>query len=508
MLFSNDPPVKAGLPWYQTVVALICVLILVANGVSLFHNLSSLKGANSVQSQTAKVADQVQYLNVLVMDAESSLRGYFLSGSEVYLGPLRTASGEIDAQFAELNALLADSPSQRKNLAQLRSLVTRKLDNMNQSLDVYRKGGLTDIVAIAASSDERTLQDEIRLQVVIMVQEQNELLAARRATFYQEYRYAVMAGIGINAIAILVLTLFYRLIRRAFHGRQVVARALQNANDNLESMVAVRTGQLSVLSRHLISVSETEKARLARELHDEMGANLTAINIDISAVAERLREREPELSGMLDRARANLLNTVEMKRRIVEDLRPSMLDNLGLSMALQSYCGDFARVTGLECDAMIEGDIDAAGPMQSIAVFRIVQESLNNIAKYAQASHVTVHLAREGALLELEITDDGVGFDADALARPKSHGLLGMRERALLLGGTLTIRCGINGRGTCVEARIPLGEDCPDEKKGQLELLSPLTSSAPHPSADDHIPSLPPCSTRPHTLPDLDGQLR
>jgi signal transduction histidine kinase len=507
MFFTTDPPVNANLPWYQTVVALICVLILIANGVSLFQNLGALKGANAVQGQTAKVADQVQYLNVLVMDAESSLRGYFLSGSEVYLGPLRTASAEIDAQFAELSTLLADSPSQRKNLTQLRSLVTRKLVNMNQALDVYRKGGLRDIVAISADSDGRALQDEIRLQVVIMVQEQNELLAARRAGFYKEYQYAVLAGIGINAMAILVLALFYRLIRRGFYARVATQRALQNANENLESMVALRTEQLSVLSRHLISVSEKEKARLARELHDELGANLTAINIDINSVADKLRGAAPELADMLDRARGTLLNTVELKRRIVEDLRPSMLDNLGLATALQSYCGEFGRVTGLDCEALIEGDIDCAGPMQAIAVFRIVQESLNNIAKYAQATQVTVHLAREGDALALEVQDDGVGIAAEELARPKSHGLLGMRERALLLGGSLTIKRGMNGRGTCIEALIPLGEPDDEQKKGQPQ-PPPSAPSAPHPSAGDHIPSSPPCSTLPHTLPDLDGQLR
>ncbi len=506
MYFTTETPVKAGLPWYQTVVGLICVLILVANGVSLFLNLGSLKSANAVQGQAAKVTDQVQYLNVLIMDAESSLRGYFLSGSEVYLGPLRTASSEIDAQFAGLNTLLADSPSQRKNLTQLRALVTRKLDNMNQSLEVYRKGGLTDIVAIASVNDDKTLLDEIRLQVVIMVQEQNELLAVRRAGFYKEYYNAVMFGIGINAVAILVLMLFYRLIRRGFFARVATQRALQNANENLESMVALRTEQLSVLSRHLISVSEKEKARLARELHDELGANLTSINIDINAVADRVRGTAPELAGMLDRARGTLLNTVELKRRIVEDLRPSMLDNLGLSTALQSYCGDFGRVTGLDCEALIDGDIDAAGPMQSIAVFRIVQESLNNIAKYAEASQVTVHVAREGEQLALEILDDGVGIDAAELARPTSHGLLGMRERAVLLGGSLTIKRGINNRGTCIEAFIPLSDEAEDEKKGQLEKLPQLPLNAPHPSADGHIPSSPPCSTRPHTLPDLDGR--
>ncbi len=308
-----------------------------------------------------------------------------------------------------------------------------------------------------------------------------------------------MLGIGINAMAILVLGLFYRLIRRGFYVRVATQRALQNANENLESMVALRTEQLSVLSRHLISVSEEEKARLARELHDELGANLTAINMDMNAVADQLRSNAPALAAMLDRARTRLVDTVELKRRIVENLRPSMLDNLGLASALHNYCDEYARVTGLDCEVLIDGEVDAAGPMQSIAVFRIVQESLNNIAKYAQARHVIVHLCREGAHLSLEVVDDGVGIAADAVSKPKSHGLLGMRERALLLGGSLQVKRGVGGNGTCVEARIPV--------LVQVAVVPATPAfSVPRPSADDHIPSSPPYSTLPHTPQDLVGR--
>ena len=515
MNFTTESADRSGLPFYKTIVCLTCVLILVINGVSLFHNLGSLKGANAVQSQTALVSDKMQYLNVLVMDAESSLRGYFLSGADVYLGPLRTATSEIDVQFRELDTLLADNPSQRRNLAQLRTLVHRKLDNMNQTLEVYRKGGLEDVVKIAAFSDDKSTLDEIRLQVVIMVHEQNELLTARSAAFYREYQNAVMLGIGINAMAILVLIVFYRLIRSTFFARVATQRALENANENLESMVALRTEQLSVLSRHLISVSEEEKAKLSRELHDELGANLTAINIHLNAVADRLRHEQPTLAETLDRARATLVDTVELKRRIVENLRPSLLDNLGLAAALQSYCQEYSTVTGIDCEALIDSAVDEAGPMQAIAVFRIVQEALNNVAKYAHARTVIVHLSREQAGLSLEVTDDGIGIDLDAANKPKSHGLLGMRERALLLGGALRVRRGVNDVGTCVEAYIPMTAPegtarLPDQQQiRQLggELLEPL-SGLPRPSADGHTPSLPPCSTHPHIPQDLDGQLQ
>jgi signal transduction histidine kinase len=456
MHFSTDPlPKRArSLPLYKTLLCFAVVAILLVNGFSLLRNLDGMKAANSLQDQTAKVTDELQHLNLLVTDAESGLRGYFLSNSPSYLGAVQNAPARIDTQLRKLSELLAGQPSQQKNLAQLRLLVENQLRMMNQALTIYRDGGLKEILTITGAPGEGDT-DEIRLQVVIMLSEQNELLNARSAAFYDEYRHAVILGLGINAAAIAVLLLFYQLVQRSFAARARAEQALQRANEQLESTVARRTEQLSVLSRHLIHVSEEEKSRLARELHDEMGANLTAIGMDLASVSEQLRSSRPDLAAMLARARATLVDTVQLKRRIVEDLRPSLLDNLGLAAALQSYCEDYGRVTGLGCDVLIDGEVDGAGPMQAIALFRIVQESLNNIAKYAQARSVIVHLAREDDCLSLEVTDDGVGIAPDALTRPKSHGLLGMRERALLLGGKLDVDRGINGVGTCVRARIP-----------------------------------------------------
>lgn len=470
-----EPPPRHRLPLYKTVLCVACALLLIGNAISLFHNLQSLRGTNFLLGQSARVADRLQYLNVLVLDAESSLRGYFISGKAAYLGPSKTANAEVDSTFAELEKLLADNPSQIRNLAQLRTLVRRKLAIMNQSIEVYRQGGLDDIVKIARVGGERAALDDIRLQVVIMVQEQDETLGARGAAFYQEYQKAALLGIGINALAIVVLVMFYQLVRRSFGKAAAVEHALQDANDTLESTVARRTEQLSVLSRHLINVSEEEKARLARELHDELGANLTAISMDLAAPTAHLLSTEPELARQLQHAKATLLDTVALKRRIVEDLRPSLLDNLGLCAAVHSYCEEFARISSIGCDLDVDvaGDLDGADPTLSIALFRIVQESLTNVTKYAQASQVRVSLTRVAGGLSLCISDDGIGIASDALVKPRSHGLLGMRERALLLGGTLTIQCGGGGRGTCVHANIPL-PDAADADDG----AAPLTAAA------------------------------
>jgi signal transduction histidine kinase len=460
MYFSAEPAPRYRLPLYKTILCATCVLILIANGISLFQNLQSLRGANAQIAQTARVADRLQYVNLLVMDAESSLRGYFLSGADIYLGPSKTASGELEKEFNELTTLLAGSESQLKNLAQLHVLVRRKISNMNQALDVYKQGGLTDIVKIARLSDERAALDEIRLQVVIMTQEQNETLAIRSAQFYSEYQKALILGVGINAIAIIVLIMFYRLVRSSLSKREEVEQALKIANESLESTVEIRTEQLSVLSRHLISVSEEEKIRLSRELHDEMGANLTAISMDLAAVTRHLLTSEPTLAAQLQRAKVALIEAINLKRRIIENLRPSLLDNLGLNAAIESYCEDFSRMSEVRCsvdiDADIDGDIDNDESTLAIALFRIVQESLTNIMKYAKANTASVTLKRDANGLVLRIIDDGIGISKESEAKPMSHGLLGMRERALLLGGTFTIRRGRNDKGTCVEACIPL----------------------------------------------------
>lgn len=155
MHLNVDTAPRHRLPLYKTILCATCALILIVNAISLFNNPQSLKGANFLIGHTTRVADRLQYLNVVLMDAESSVRGYFISDSDVYLSPTRTAAAEADKQFDELKSLLANSPSQLKNLAQLHTLVKEKISSINESIEVYEQGGLSDIVKIARLSDER-----------------------------------------------------------------------------------------------------------------------------------------------------------------------------------------------------------------------------------------------------------------------------------------------------------------------------------------------------------------
>ena len=449
----------SSLPSYITVIFGLCAAILFGNAISLYDNLQTLRTTNASIEHAWAVKDHLRLINVLVMDAESSLRGYFLTGDKVYLGPVNTAKKDIDDEFNALSGLLKDNPGQTRYLAQLKLLFAQKMQHLDQSIALYDSGGLGKIVTEARKAKGIESMDEIRLLVVIMQREENDLLAARSKLFYDGYRKAVMVGMAINAIALLVLVLFYRLIRRNFYKRLAVEQELQRTNDNLEASVHVRTEQLSVLSRHLINVAEEEKAKLARELHDELGSNLTVITMDIAVVADKLRQSNPELAKRLQRAIGTIKETVNLKRRIIENLRPSMLDNMGLSTALAEHAKEFGKITGLRVHTDICEDFDSINPASAIALFRIAQEALTNVAKYAHASQVWVSLQAKGDGLCLQIVDDGVGIAPDALNKPKSHGLSGMRERILLLGGVLTIRRVMNGGGgTCIEASLPLSQ--------------------------------------------------
>ncbi len=215
-----------------------------------------------------------------------------------------------------------------------------------------------------------------------------------------------------------------------------------------------RADQLARLARHVIKVGDDEKARLARELHNELGSSLTAVNLDVASVEDKLKVSDPALAVRLRRALDSLRTVVGLSRRVIEELRPSALDNMDLAEALRGYCEEFTERTGLECDADF-ADIGALDPNRSIALFRIAQQALDNAALHARASRVSLVVAREAKGLRLRVADNGSGLPDDAFDRPAAHGLLEARERTAMIGGTFAAGPGEGGRGTLVEVFVP-----------------------------------------------------
>ncbi len=262
-----------------------------------------------------------------------------------------------------------------------------------------------------------------------------------------------------TAVGIALPITLYQMLRTRLAVRARAEQAMRDMNSRLNQAVAVRTAELTELSRHLITVTEQEKAALARELHDALGSNLTAINMDLKWLQQHLPPGNPQAAARLRHALDVLAATVDLKRAVVEGLRPSALDTLGLGHAMKMHCEDFTQRTGVPCQADVLSDLQDLDPAWSIALYRIAQEALTNMMKYAQASKAHIRLERRHDGVLLVVGDDGVGLPDDATTRARAHGFVGMRERMRQLGGTLTVARGPGGRGTVVEAFIPFAEN-------------------------------------------------
>ena len=211
--------------------------------------------------------------------------------------------------------------------------------------------------------------------------------------------------------------------------------------------------ELSALSNHLQALSEREKSELARKLHDELGGLLTAAKMDLSWLQSRLaepaiQERLAQLGNVLDEA-------MDLKRRVVEELRPSLLDHFGLPTALRAYVESTCTKAGLAADIRIEHACDSMPKDMAIALFRVVQEGLSNIIRHAHARTVKLEMSGDRDNCQVTLSDDGQGYDADSPQFHWSHGLMGMRQRAEALGGQLQIKSKV-GCGTTLRVAVPL----------------------------------------------------
>jgi PAS domain S-box-containing protein len=248
--------------------------------------------------------------------------------------------------------------------------------------------------------------------------------------------------------------------------RKMIEIALDQFNVTLAEQVEERTNaleertaQLKALNQHLIRVAESERTRLARELHDELGAHLSVAMMDLTMISRRLAEAGmTDIEKLAARLSETLTSTTQISRRIISDLRPVMIRELGLAGALDVYCAQFEQTTSIHFERIFRDDLPPIVEEAKIALFRIVQESLSNIVKYAGATAVCLALGFRHGYIELTIQDDGVGISEGANTKKGTHGLLGIRERAEAFGGTLRLTKGLNGRGTGIIVTLALNE--------------------------------------------------
>ncbi|MFJ7567030.1 PAS domain-containing protein [Herminiimonas sp. NPDC097707] len=236
-------------------------------------------------------------------------------------------------------------------------------------------------------------------------------------------------------------------------GTTGISREITDKKKAEQELLASRS-QLRELSAYLQSVREEERTRISRELHDELGQSLTAIRIGLGVIEKRHALQDEEWRRDVESLKKIADSTVESVQRIAADLRPFILDELGLLAAIEWLLESFSERSAVAYELKLPSPPLDFSREVNTAIFRILQESLTNVSRHSQATFVMVELQQQSDSVNLKITDNGKGMDASTRARRKSLGLLGMRERAFMLGGNLTIHSTPDA-GTTIEVRIP-----------------------------------------------------
>ena len=234
-----------------------------------------------------------------------------------------------------------------------------------------------------------------------------------------------------------------------FSGREPVGRK------RMEEKLTQTTEQLRNLSSHLQSVREEERTNIAREIHDELGQVLTVLKIQVTLLSKELRKDQFNIRERMESVSRLLEETVESVQRITSELRPGILDELGLVPAIEWQAQEFNNRTNIDVECNLPKEEIILDQSKATAVFRIFQEALTNIARHANASKVKIVLEQSDGNLKLKVLDNGKGITQNQVNNPKSLGILGMKERALVFGGTVTIKSSMD-IGSVVELGIPL----------------------------------------------------
>ncbi len=439
----------------------------------------------SAHVQTASAMQSVRTANHLLTTvntllrelamAESAQRGYVLTADQAYLAPYQRSKQEVETQVRNLESVVALEDGVRQQVHALTKAVAQKFSEMELVVRL-RQQDKTDAVSFVVSSNvgleemerTRSLGNELLASAASQVD------TSRREAFrlLNVTRFGLAAGI---LAALFAFVLYTQQTRQMQRNEEEYKRSLEAERDALESQVQERTARLTELATHLQQAVEEERAHLARELHDELGALLTAAKLDVARMKSRLPTDSPELIDRLKHLTETLNQGIALKRRIIEDLRPSSLSNLGLVASLEILLREFGERSHIELESALEPVSLSA--TSDLTIYRVVQESLTNIGKYAQATRVTVTLKNYVYHAEISIADNGSGFNPSVVPQA-SHGLVGMRHRIEACGGRLDV-VSSPGNGTRITATIPR-----QQRKPQGELASAMDDM--HMSSDSY----------------------
>ena len=427
----------------------LAVALLVLSEHAYRDTTEAMRGAVELSEARLMSARLLQ----LLTDAEAAHYGYLVTGQPQFLARHADAKAELAQVQPAIAAFLTNQGADGAAVAQwLADFTQREFTRFDRTLALAQAGQRVEAAELARTDQRDMGLQALRTTISAQLAHTNTRLRQAR-TYMRDELLVNRLGVGLLTLgALFLLFLYVRQLGRFNHERSVQQRALLDERARLEVEVTRRTARLADLARHLQTVREDERANLARELHDELGGLLTASKLDIARARKKAGEPAEWLAS-LDRINGHLTQGIALKRRIVEDLRPSALINLGLTAALDILCRDMSA--SLAMPVRLAAADFKMSPEASLAVYRFVQEALTNIGKYASATQVEVELTVVAGNITVEVRDDGVGFVVQE-SHAGHHGLAGMQFRAETLGGKMRVTSS-PGQGTTVRIEFPQG---------------------------------------------------
>jgi signal transduction histidine kinase len=449
---SFNRPAAAGFnPRYIFIPVIAIASLVVTTYLVTEERRTYVAGLSAHIQRSQSRMSQLTEMIYACADAESSQRGYLLTDRVEYLDPFEAAKAKAYSTFDRLLAQ-ADpaNPAERQELQSIRKVMDGKFYEMQVTIDAANKFVRNEQAISMVKTDVGLAWMQKLRSMVNGIQEREQSEIAADITIWNRQEFINRVIYGATALVNLMLVLLVGwLISRDLSRRQRYASELKEEITN-------RTSELSELSQHLLLVRESEKAELARELHDELGGLLVAIKMDLAQLAKRVDMSREDVQTRWQRIQSALAAGIELKRRVIEDLRPTLLDNMGLLEALRWHAGQVCDQAGIALKIRFPDQAPEISDLAATAVFRVIQEALTNVAKHAAARNVLLELREFDGGFRLVLEDDGTGLAPGRSSKPGAHGLAGMKYRMLSIGGSLEILAA-TPRGARIVLVVPAG---------------------------------------------------
>lgn len=450
-------PVKARrIPTNVILLMLGGLLLFILVAINGYQTLRAVEQATNMRAQARQSLLQSLTVMSLLKDVETGQRGFVLTGNPDFLGPYASGQSQTLPAFAALMRKLAPLSVSHGPLEELPALIEQRLELARRNVETRKLKGFDAAQARVMSNEGRQVMDAIRerfdsLDRTLQREIDHRQLMVNRLTQRAFWSTGLLTGLGIA----LTGAAFYLLLCEQ-RRRERAEQALSDANARLENAVAARTAELErarseieAFAQRLDRGIESERRRLAREVHDQLGQVFTALKMTLSQSLKNVSGVERDagrMHGLLD-------DGIATARRIAGELRPPLLDDLGLGAALTHKAQEFTGQSGVPCVVQVQHG-ERLSPVQATQLYRIVQEALTNVARHAGASQVWIEGEAFEGCYRLAVEDNGRGMTEAAAG---SLGLLSMRERAALAGGKLELGRGREG-GVRVRVSLPLKE--------------------------------------------------